>query len=234
MAVTRTKCKDLEMILKTIWLIGVMLLAVSCSGDLDCRHKGAECAEGFSCESGTDGVWQCVKRPTPPAAQRDPNGAPPPPAQVRTPAPAETPCPGHPMCVGKPAQCVCGLDGVLLSRTLDRDEDGKPDEKAVYTNDSEGRAVQVIVDVGIDGTPDSQHSYTYNGHGNPLVWRIARLSKASADAKEQELTYVYDEQDNLKQEELDIGIDGSIDSTCTYSPPCPPPIPNTSCKSICK
>jgi hypothetical protein len=210
------------------WLVAAALAAVACGGDLDCRHKGMECAEGFACEGGSDGAWQCVKRPAQAAVPKINGGV------RRAPDVTGTPCPLHPMCVGLSAECVCGPDQSLLTRTLDRDGDGKPDEKAVYTTDTEGRIVQVIVDEGMDGTSDSQHSYTYDDRGNPLVWQIDRLSKTPADAKDQQLVYVYDEQGNLTQEKLDLDIDGTVDSTCTYSPPCPPPIPNASCRPVCK
>ncbi|MCK9460997.1 MAG: hypothetical protein M0R80_15285 [Proteobacteria bacterium] len=223
---------------KTIWFVGAALLSVSCGGDLDCRHKGAECAEGFSCEPESDGAWRCAKQAAQPAAEGAPKDArpvtDPDPVSAPAPAPAETPCPDHPMCAGISAQCACGPDGVLLTRTLDRDGDGKPDEKAVYTNDREGRPTQVIVDEGMDGSADSQHSYEYNAHGDPVAWRIDRLSKASAEARNQTIVYVYDDQGNLVREETDLDIDEKIDSTCTYSPPCPPPIPNSRCKPICK
>ena len=217
-----------------VGLVAATLFAASCGGDLDCRHKGEECAEGFSCEDGGKGAWRCEKRPAQAAAENAADGKKPARVSAPAPVPADAPCPNHPMCAGMTAECVCGPDGSLLTRTLDRDRDGKPDEKAEYSNDAEGRVVQVIVDEGMDGTPDSQHSYTYNDQGNPLVWQINRLSKAMTNVKDQLLTYEYDVQGNLTQEKVDIGIDKSIDSTCTYSPPCPPPIPNASCRPVCK
>jgi len=212
------------------WLVAAALAAVSCGGDLDCRNKGEECAEGFACEDGAKGGWQCVKDEVQTAAEKPNDAA----RSAPAPAPAEAPCPNHPMCAGISAECLCGPDRSLLTRTLDRDGDGKPDEKAVYTNDAEGRAMQVVVDEGMDGSADSQHSYEYDHRGNPAAWQINRLTKAADGAQDQRLAYVYDSQGNLTQEKLDLGVDGSIDSTCTYSPPCPPPIPNASCKPVCK
>jgi YD repeat-containing protein len=136
------------------------------------------------------------------------------------------------MCVGKSAKCFCGPDGNLLTRFLYDDKTGKPVEKAVYENDDKGRPVQVVVDEGMDGSGDTQHSYKYNDRGDPLSWQINRLTKVEGQ-KDQVVTYVYNAEGNLTQVKADIDINGSVDSTCTYSPPCPPPIPNASCKPVC-
>jgi len=136
------------------------------------------------------------------------------------------------MCAGRPAKCFCGPNGDLLTRFLYDNETGKPIEKAVYENDDKGRPVQVVVDEGMDGSADSQHSYSYNDRGDPGAWQINRLTKAG-DKKDQLVTYVYNARGELTQEKIDFNIDGSIDSTCMYSPPCPPPIPNASCKPVC-
>ena len=216
---------------RSAWLIVAALAAASCGGELDCRHKGEECAEGFSCEGGGAGAWQCVKSTAQPAANKGRTD------EVRPnppPAPAEEPCPKHPSCAGLPAECVCGPGGSLLTRILDRDRDGTPDEKATYTNDAEGRPTQVIVDEGMDGSADSQHSYEYNDRGDPLAWQINRLTRTPDGAPDQRLTYEYDAQGRLVKEALDLSIDGTVDSTCTYSPPCAPPIPNPSCRPVCR
>ena len=171
------------------WLAAASLIAVSCGGDIDCRHKDRECAAGFVCEESSANDWQCLPKEA--AAGADGKGAPgkranegkvapapaPDPAAVGAAEPEGTICPEHPMCVGKSAKCFCGPDGNLLTRFLYDDKTGKPVEKAVYENDDKGRPVQVVVDEGMDGSGDTQHSYKYNDRGDPLSWQINRLTK---------------------------------------------------------
>jgi YD repeat-containing protein len=241
-----TKRMRFTMRTNAIWLAAASLIAASCGGDPDCRNKERECAEGFACEERGTNDWQCLPRKAPASVEGKVDSekridavqkasAPvqsPSPAPAPDPNPAGVICPEHPMCAGKPAKCFCAPNGNLLTRSIDSNEDGKPDEKAVYESDGEGRIVQVVVDEGMDGSADSQHSYKYNDRGDPVMWQINRLTKAG-DKKDQVVTYVYDSQGRLTQEKIDINIDGSIDSTCNYSPPCPPPVPNASCKPVC-
>lgn len=206
-----------------MWIAIAASLAGACGGDIDCRNKERECAGGFECrEAGADG-WQCRPSETPA------------PGAVGAAPPEGVLCMGHPMCAGKPAaKCFCGPDGFLSTRFLGDEKTGKPIEKAVYENDGSGRPVQVVVDVGMDGSADSQHAYRYNARGDPVRWEIRRLSKESEGARDQVATYVYDAQGSLVEERKDVGIDGAIDSTCVYSPPCPPPFPNPGCKPVCE
>jgi YD repeat-containing protein len=227
----------MEMRTHCVWFAAASLIAVACSGDLDCRHKSRECAEGFVCAQEGAGDWQCVPQKASAGATTEADSGKridegknvPPPPQSPAPAPAPVLCMDHPMCAGKAAKCFCGPNGNLLTRFLYDGEAGKPREKATYASDDEGR---IVVDEGMDGTADSQHSYKYNGRGDPIAWQINRLTK-SGDAKDQLVTYIYDAQGRLTQQETDIDINGSVDSTCRYSPPCPPPIPNASCTPVC-
>lgn len=43
------------------------------------------------------------------------------------------------------------------------------------------------------------------------------------------LTNVYDAEGNLLRWENDRGADGTVETPCVFSPPCPPPHPNASC-----
>jgi len=43
------------------------------------------------------------------------------------------------------------------------------------------------------------------------------------------ITYEYDDDGNLLRWNNDQGADGSIETPCTFSPPCPPPHPNDDC-----
>jgi hypothetical protein len=194
-----------------------------------------ECAEGFVCAQGEAGLWECA-RPEPEAAAvpHDKEIRPEPaPAQAVGEA-ARRPCPDHPRCAKLALECLCDAKGELVSQTLDRDRDGKGDEKARFQYNQEGFLTFVIVDEGMDGTDDLRHEYGYRGEGIPLFWEITKAPNSANTKPESRLSYIYDEAGSLISESLDLGLDGKIDRGCTYDPPCAPPIPNPSCKPACE
>jgi hypothetical protein len=205
-----------------------------CVTDLDCRHRSRECAEGFVCLELAKDHWECVAREPPVGEQKVER----PKRDVATNAPAEAnallTCPEHRSCVAKASDCVCDSRGRLVSRSIDKNGDEKPDEKATYKHDQEGRPVEVLVDEGIDGVDDKLHAYEYDSRGSPLVWKVIGLPGGNAADEKSSVTYGYDESGKLIAEELDVGLDGAVDKQCKYDPPCPPPIPNPSCKRTCQ
>ena len=200
-----------------------LVLLLGCGEARDCRHKAMECATGFACEQ-SEGDWIC--RPS--------EGwvGPPPGAPPRTPV-ENSACRQHKLCLPHALECECDPQGRLLSRTLDKDDDGNPDEKAAYEHNDDGLPVKVTIDLGLDGTDDKQHSYTYDERRNPLTWEFVGLPGGSDPSYKSRLSYRYDESGDLVAEELDEGIDGSVNKRCVYDPPCRPPIPNPSCKRAC-
>jgi len=224
--------------MKRLFIICTLAWVVAaCSGEIDCRHKTKECAEGFTCEE-RSGAWVCQKAEASKTDEEVPE-----PQDVEQPKQAEpapqkklepAPCPQHRQCGPKAVECICAPNGRLMSRTLDKDGDGKPDEKAAYRHDEHGRPLAVVIDEGMDGTEDKRHSYTYDDRGNPLTWDVVGLPGGNAPDDKSRLSYRYDQEGNLVAEELDLGIDEKVDKRCKYDPPCPAPIPNPTCKRVCE
>ena len=220
--------------MRSLLIICALVWSVAgCSGDVDCRHKGKECADGFTCEEET-GAWICQKaealesKEAVPESQgvEQPKQAEPRPMNPTEPAP----CPQHRQCGPRALECICDHGGKLLTRTLDKNGDGEADEKAEFRHDQHGRMSEISIDEGLDGTDDKRHSYTYDERGNPLTWEIVGLPGGKEPEYKSRLSYRYDEVGNLAAEELDLGIDESVEKRCTYNSPCPPPIPNPACK----
>jgi len=212
------------------------VLLVACGDNNDCRNKSKECAAGFTCEEGKSGKWDCVK-----SAEVNPEVVPgketkpePEPHFTRGPKVATTACKNHPRCSKMALECLCNEKGFLVSQTLDRDGDGKGDEKAVYQYNQEDFLTFVLVDEGMDGNYNLRHEYGYRGEGIPAFWDIIGTSDATDKNPNSRLTYVYDNENKLIFENFDTGRDGTIDRRCAYDPPCPPPIPNPTCKPVCK
>jgi hypothetical protein len=196
-------------------------LATACSGEVDCRHKSRECATGFACVESDGGAWQCLERPNEgPSAIPVAKGPP--------------PCSEHPLCVPEAVDCICDAQGRFYKRTLDKDGDGKADESARYDYGGGARVKRILVDENLDGVDDKRHKYMYDQRGNPVVWEIYSHHETDRKDSKSRLSYLYDNDGKLTSTVLDIGMNGQIDETCEYDPPCPAPIPNPDCKKTCK
>jgi len=232
MLVAKMKKKTVIIPPFTMFLVSVAACGEG-GGVVDCRHKSMECAQGFVCAQGETGRWECAK-PEPAAAPREEEIRPEP---ARAPAGGEAatrPCPDHPRCAKLAIECLCDAKGELVSQTLDRDRDGKGDEKARFQYNQEGFLTFVIVDEGMDGKDDLRHEYGYRGEGAPLFWEIRKTPGSANTKPDSRLSYIYDEAGSLVSESLDLGIDGKAERRCLYDPPCAPPIPNPACKAACE
>ena len=212
------------------------VLLVACGDNVDCRQQSQECASGFTCEEGKSDKWECVKSEEVKPEVVPDELTPPEPKHhfARGPKVETTACKDHPRCSKMSLECLCNAKKQLVSQTLDKDGDGKGDEKAVYLYNQEDFLTFVIVDEGMDGADDLRHEYGYRGEGIPMFWEITRAPDSTNKKPNSRLTYVYDNEGKLIFEDFDTGIDNTIDRRCVYDPPCPPPIPNPTCKPICK
>ena len=211
----------------------VALVAVGCSGKLDCRNKGQECGDGFDCQKDDTGKWECL----PMKQVAVPDGA--------AAAPGEQPqaegekqdeergvtCPYHLLCPADAVRCECSGSGQLMAIETDRDSDGAPDLDVRLTRDDRGLVTEIEIDEGADGSADEVHTYLYESLGNPLQHEVRRPK--DGDAEGVRITYLYDGNAQLTTVQYDEKLDGEFDATCTYDPPCRPPIPNASCDPEC-
>ena len=191
----------------------VSVLLVACGDNADCRQQSKECASGFICEEGKSGKWDCVKSAEVKPGVVPNEAAPPEPEHhfTRGPKVDTTACKDHFRCSKMALECLCNEKGLLVSQTLDKDGDGKGDEKAVYQYNQEDFLTFVIVDEGMDGTDDLRHEYGYRGEGIPIFWEITRAPNSTNKKPNSRLNYVYDNEGKLIFEDFDTGIDNTID-----------------------
>jgi YD repeat-containing protein len=217
------------------WALAFVAVAsLCCSRDLDCRHKGQECGAGFACQKDDAGKWECL----PAAAAAAPgNAGAAASAGARRPDAAgedeerRVTCPDHLLCPADAIECECSGRGQLLALETDRDRDGAADFTVRLTRDERGLVQAIEIDEGADGTADEVHSYSYESRGNPLQHEVRR--PAGGDGAGVRVTYLYDGNAQLTAMRVDEELDGKLDFTCTYEPPCPPPLPNATCAPDC-
>lgn len=145
----------------------------------------------------------------------------------------ESLCMSHPQCDAQAMKCICNPKGMLIRKILDRNDDKEADEQAEYLYNQEFFLTFVNVDTNMDGKLDVRHEYGYYEANRPSFWEVTDVSSAKEDRKNSRVTYLYNDQKDLIAEEYDVALDGRIDKECTYSPPCPPPIPNHRCQPQC-
>ncbi len=210
---------------------------LGCSRDPDCRHKSRECAAGFRCQRVESGDWECLPD-RPPDANAHPHGeAEEPVPETRPPVDRQTlmdqrkACPRHDQCPQNAVKCTCNGLGWIMTKEIDRDDDGRADERIDLSRDHLGRLIETTVDKGMDGSTDAVHTNSYDQQGNLVALYTKYPAGQSPNVR---VKCAYDRQGNLLRMEFDEGIDGKLDKVCTFDPPCPPPIPNPKCRKTCK
>lgn len=222
-----------------------MFLLTACGNRLDCRHKTRECASGFSCTQISD-TWSCTPTPLEPEMKAAPSGEVRESAETVVPTTPKAkqfarakhkkvePCPSHKRCTDSALLCVCNEKKQLVEQRFDRDSDGKEEERAFYQYNQNDLLTFVIVDLESDGDDDLRHEYAYRSAGMPMFWKITNAPGSSSDTPDLQVTYQYNEKQELIAELLDKKIDTSIDEICEYVIPCAPPIPNENCEKKCR
>lgn len=211
------------------------LFTCGCSGNLDCRNKGQECGDGFTCQQNDTGKWECLPAGqaagTEDAGSAASGGENPPDQGEKQEEDKRVTCPYHVLCPADATKCECSGRGQLLAIETDGNGDGEPDRTVRLARDDRGLVTAIEVDEGADGSADEVHSYLYESRGNPLQHEV-RLP-GGGDAAGVRITYLYDGNGLLTTTEFDEKLDGEADAKCTYDPPCSPPIPNASCEPQC-
>lgn len=217
------------------WALAFVAFAsFGCSGNLDCRHKGQECGAGFTCLKNGAGKWECL--PADEAAESEGDGAAADAGEQWTDTAREgeeqrVTCPYHLLCPANAVKCECSRRGQLLALETDGNGDGVADLTVRLARDERGLVEAIEIDQGSDGTAEEIHSYLYESRGNPLQHEVRR--PAGGDGAGVRVTYLYDGNAQLTTMRVDEKLDGKFDFTCTYEPPCPPPLPNASCTPDC-
>jgi len=217
-------------------LVVVALAALGCSGNLDCRNKGHECGDGFACLKNDSGKWECLPAEQAPA-QEDAGdvvaaGSAQPAGGERGEDEQRVTCPYNLLCPANAIKCECSGRGDLLAVETDDNGDDAADLIVRLIRDERGLVTGVEIDDGADGSIDEVHTFLYDSQGNLLQHEVR--TPAGGEAAGVRVTYLYDEAGLLTTTRYDDKLDGEIDTTCTYEPPCPPPLPNAACVPDCK
>jgi hypothetical protein len=218
--------------------VALALLTAACTPSKDCRYADWACAPGFQCVQAEGGAWDCapaspvtrpgMKLPSPgllsPSRPPEALGAPKP-----LPLKAPGPCTGRPPCRKDALECTCDGQDRLLTTVFDANKDGQKDECATYSYPS---ATQVLVEVdqGCDGSVDVLHVHELDAAGNEIAW----TSKPQAHPEKSLFRRFLYQGGKLAATETAMGAPEKVIQRCDYQPPCPPPIPNSSCKPVCR
>ncbi len=205
-------------------------LFMACGDNADCRSKSKECASGFVCEGDRSGRWDCIKSKDDDSSSKE---APVKHYFARVGKEKTTLCIDHSSCTKGTLECLCNEKKQLVSLILDRDGDGKGDEKAIYQYNQNDYLTFIIIDEGMDGIDDLRHEYGYKSADAPTFREIVRNPEVRSKLPNSRVEYRYNNEGNLVFERVDTGIDGIFERRCVYNPPCPPPIPNSKCRPVC-
>lgn len=129
----------------------------------------------------------------------------------------ETSCPDTVDCPPS-VECVCDEEGNLTDLVFDDDSDGVSDRW--YQLDTMGNVLMEGRDTDGDGVANQRTEREFSAEG----WLLVESRDFNGDgALDWSVKHTYDESHNRTLTETDNRADGTVEQSCTYTPPCPSP-----------